>query len=113
VIRRFLKLKAWRETERIAVGGGFRASRVGELVIGRADVILKAKGVDVELAAIRNDPEAAGSELSLLTLHPIATKKISPSCGAPCAKNEENRRTCSGPPQLAPDKRAPRCGRPL
>jgi hypothetical protein len=60
VIRRFLKLKAWRETERIAVGGGFRASRVGELVIGRADVILKAKGVDVELAAIRNDPEAAG-----------------------------------------------------
>jgi hypothetical protein len=51
VIRRFLKLKAWRETERIAVGGGFRASRVGELVIGRADVILKANGVDVELAA--------------------------------------------------------------
>jgi predicted NBD/HSP70 family sugar kinase len=60
VIRRFLKLKVWRETERIAVGGGFRASRVGELVIGRADVILKADGVDVELAAIRNDPDAAG-----------------------------------------------------
>jgi predicted NBD/HSP70 family sugar kinase len=60
VIRRFLKLKAWRETERIVVGGGFRASRVGELVIGRADVILKADGVDVELAAIRNDPDTAG-----------------------------------------------------
>jgi hypothetical protein len=60
VIRRFLKLKAWRETERIAIGGGFRASRVGELVIGRADVILKADGVDVELAAIRYDPDAAG-----------------------------------------------------
>jgi hypothetical protein len=60
VIRRFLKLKAWRETERIVIGGGFRASRVGELVIGRADVMLKADGVDVELAAIRNDPDAAG-----------------------------------------------------
>jgi predicted NBD/HSP70 family sugar kinase len=60
VIRRFLKLKAWRDTERIPVGGGFRASRVGELVIGRADVILKADGVDIELAAVRNDPDAAG-----------------------------------------------------
>ena len=35
VIRRFLKLKGWKNTERIVVGGGFRASRVGELVIGR------------------------------------------------------------------------------
>ena len=35
VIRRFLKLKGWKDTERIVVGGGFRASRVGELVIGR------------------------------------------------------------------------------
>jgi hypothetical protein len=60
VIRRFLKLKAWRHTKRIAVGGGFRASRVGELVISRADVILKADGVDIELAAVRNDPDAAG-----------------------------------------------------
>jgi hypothetical protein len=33
---------------------------VGELLIGRADVILKADGVDVELAAIRNDPDTAG-----------------------------------------------------
>jgi predicted NBD/HSP70 family sugar kinase len=60
VIRRFLKLKAWHSTERIAVGGGFRASRVGELVIARADVILKSDGVDLELTAIRNDPDAAG-----------------------------------------------------
>jgi hypothetical protein len=60
VIRRFLKLKAWQRTERIAVGGGFRDSRVGELVITRADVILKSDGVDTELTAIRNDPDAAG-----------------------------------------------------
>ncbi len=35
VIRRYLKTKGWKDTERIVVGGGFRASRVGELVIGR------------------------------------------------------------------------------
>jgi predicted NBD/HSP70 family sugar kinase len=60
VIRRFLKLKAWQRTERIAVGGGFRASRVGELVVARAGVILKSDGVDIALTAIRNDPDAAG-----------------------------------------------------
>jgi hypothetical protein len=35
VIRRFLRLKEWRDTQRIVVGGGLRASRVGELAIGR------------------------------------------------------------------------------
>jgi predicted NBD/HSP70 family sugar kinase len=60
VIRRFLKLKAWRDTERIVVGGGFRASRVGELSIGRAEVILKANDVDVDLVPIRHDPDEAG-----------------------------------------------------
>ena len=35
VIRRLLKLKGWRDAERIVVGGGFRASRVGDLAIGR------------------------------------------------------------------------------
>ncbi len=60
VIRRFLKLKAWRDTERIVVGGGFRASRVGELAIGRTSVILKADKVPIDLVAIRNDPDEAG-----------------------------------------------------
>jgi predicted NBD/HSP70 family sugar kinase len=60
VIRRYLKLKAWRDTERIVIGGGFRASRVGELAIGRAAVILKADKVDVELVPIRHDPDEAG-----------------------------------------------------
>src|SRR6266550_5401016 len=57
VIRRFLKLKAWRHTERLAVGGGFRGSRVGELVIGRTGVILKSKKGGIELVAIRNEPD--------------------------------------------------------
>ena len=60
VIRRFLKLKGWKDTERIVVGGGFRASRVGELVIGRTAVILKADKVDIDLLAVRNDPDEAG-----------------------------------------------------
>jgi ROK family protein len=60
VIRRFLKLKSWRDTERIAVGGGFRARRVGELAIGRTGVILKAAGIDVDLMPIHHDPDEAG-----------------------------------------------------
>jgi predicted NBD/HSP70 family sugar kinase len=60
VIRRFLRLKEWRDTECLVVGGGFRASRIGELAIGRAGVILKADGVDIDLELIRNDPDEAG-----------------------------------------------------
>ena len=60
VIRRYLKLRDWKDTERIVVGGGFRASRVGELVIGRTSVILKADKVAIELVPVRNDPDEAG-----------------------------------------------------
>jgi len=60
VIRRYLKLKAWKDTERIVIGGGFRAGRVGELVIGRTEIILRADKIDITLVPIRNDPDAAG-----------------------------------------------------
>jgi hypothetical protein len=60
ITRRFLKTKGWRDTERIMVGGGFRASRVGELAIGRAAVILKADGISIDMQPIRNDPDEAG-----------------------------------------------------
>src|SRR5262249_50263489 len=39
VIRRLLELKAWRDTERAVIGGGLRATHVGERIIGRAGVI--------------------------------------------------------------------------
>jgi hypothetical protein len=39
VIKRFSGLRAWRETECIVVGGGFRGSRVGELAIARAGLV--------------------------------------------------------------------------
>lgn len=60
VTKRFLRLKAWKETERIVVGGGLRASRVGELAIGRASVMLKAGGHAIDLVPIRHHPDHAG-----------------------------------------------------
>ncbi len=60
VVRRFLKLDEWARTQRIVVGGGLRASRIGELAIGRAAVLLKAAGQTLDLQAIRSDPDEAG-----------------------------------------------------
>src|SRR5271154_1727498 len=60
VTGRFLKTKAWADTERIVVGGGFRQSRVGEIAIARTDIILKAEGYKIDLVPIRFHPDEAG-----------------------------------------------------
>lgn len=60
VIRRFLKLKDWKDTEAIVVGGGLRQSRIGELAIGRTAVLLKADGHDLQLKPIRHDADHGG-----------------------------------------------------
>jgi hypothetical protein len=60
VIKRFLKLKAWRETQCIVVGGGFRDSRIGELVIERTRILLKTEEVPVEVQRLKGDPDEAG-----------------------------------------------------
>ncbi|UQR63958.1 ROK family protein [Bradyrhizobium sp. C-145] len=60
VTRRFLKTKAWAKTDCIVVGGGFRASRLGEIAIARAEIILKSEGFKVDLVPIRFDPDDAG-----------------------------------------------------
>src|SRR3979490_2322700 len=60
VTQRFLKTKAWADTERIVIGGGFRESRVGELAIARTDIILKAEDFKVDLVPIRFHPDGAG-----------------------------------------------------
>lgn len=60
VTGRFLRLKAWQGVSRIVVGGGLRASRVGELAIGRASTMVKSNGHTVDLLPIRNDPDHAG-----------------------------------------------------
>jgi predicted NBD/HSP70 family sugar kinase len=60
VTGRFLKSKAWADTERIVVGGGFRQSRVGEIAIARTDILLKAEGFKIDLVPIRFHPDDAG-----------------------------------------------------
>jgi hypothetical protein len=61
VIRRFLRLKEWKQTERIVIGGGLRQSRIGELAIGRTAVILKTGGSgEIELRPIRHRSDHAG-----------------------------------------------------
>ena len=60
VVLRFLKLKAWHDTERIVVGGGLRASRVGELAIGRASVLVKEAGHNLQLVPVHDHPDEAG-----------------------------------------------------
>ena len=60
VVRQFLRVKGWKATERIVVGGGLRESRIGELAIGRATVLLKAAGVDIDLVPIHHHPDEAG-----------------------------------------------------
>jgi predicted NBD/HSP70 family sugar kinase len=60
VIRRFLRHKAWRDTECIVLGGGLRASRVGELAIARAGILVKEDGTEIDVALIHHDPDEAG-----------------------------------------------------
>jgi hypothetical protein len=59
VVRRFLEVGAWRETQRIVVGGGLRESRVGEEAIRQADTLLTCAGLDVTLQPIRSHPDEA------------------------------------------------------
>lgn len=60
VIRRYLKQAAWRRVERIVVGGGLSDSRVGELAIGRAAILLHGAGTKVDLMPIGHHPDEAG-----------------------------------------------------
>lgn len=60
VTRRFLKTKAWEGMERVVVGGGFRASRLGELAIARTEIILNAEDLKIEMTPIRAHPDEAG-----------------------------------------------------
>jgi predicted NBD/HSP70 family sugar kinase len=60
VVANLFKLRNWRKVERIVVGGGFRDSRVGELVIGRAQVLVREFNEKVEMQPIRHNPDEAG-----------------------------------------------------
>ncbi|MGE4079792.1 MAG: ROK family protein [Reyranella sp.] len=60
VVRRFLHLENWRDTERILIGGGLSASHIGELAMGRAAVALAGEGVAIDLRTITHHPDRAG-----------------------------------------------------
>jgi predicted NBD/HSP70 family sugar kinase len=60
VVRRYLRLKEWQDTERVVIGGGFSASHIGELAMGRASVVLAGEDVEIELRTISNHPDKAG-----------------------------------------------------
>lgn len=59
VALRFLTLPHWRGTQRIVVGGGLSSSRIGEVMIGRAAVLVKAGGQRVTMVPIRHHPDEA------------------------------------------------------
>jgi predicted NBD/HSP70 family sugar kinase len=59
-IKRYLRLKSWRGTERIVLGGGLLKSRVGELAIARATILLKTDGHKIDLTTIEHHPDEAG-----------------------------------------------------
>src|SRR5271155_3865855 len=59
-MQQFLKLKGWKDAERLVMGGGFTGSRIGELAIGRASVLLKTDKIKTQIQIIRNDPNEAG-----------------------------------------------------
>jgi hypothetical protein len=60
VMHQFLKLKGWKDAERLVIGGGFSGSRIGEIAIGRASVLLKTEKIKAEILIIHNDPDEAG-----------------------------------------------------
>lgn len=60
ILMRYLKEDAWKGTERIVVGGGFRDSEAGLMAITRTQLLLKAEGLNVLLLPIANHPDEAG-----------------------------------------------------
>lgn len=60
VVRRFMRTKGWKETESIAIGGGFSNSRAARIAMARAELLLRADGTQVSLMPITHDPDEAG-----------------------------------------------------
>jgi predicted NBD/HSP70 family sugar kinase len=60
VVRRYSRLKDWRNTECIVIGGGFSASRLGKLAVARTELLLRDDGFNIDLDVIRNNPDEAG-----------------------------------------------------
>ncbi len=59
VVRRLLRLPAWRGTERIAVGGGFLEAKIGAMAVERLGALLDAGGEAVRLTSVPCPPGEA------------------------------------------------------
>ncbi len=60
VAQRFLRQKSWKDVERIVVGGGLRRSRIGEIAILRAGILLRQADLDLEIWPLSHHPDEAG-----------------------------------------------------
>lgn len=60
ILTRYLRDKAWKGTERIVVGGGFKDSQAGLIAIARTQLLLKAGGLKIGLVPIAHHPDEAG-----------------------------------------------------
>lgn len=60
VIESYLEIAEWKKVSAIFIGGGMRASRPGEIAIGRARAILYKRKIKVDLRPIHADPDKAG-----------------------------------------------------
>ena len=60
VITRYRQTATWKKVERIVVGGGFSGHRVGQLAMGRTQVLLHEAGLKIGICTIANDPDDAG-----------------------------------------------------
>ena len=60
VVRRFMRTKEWRDTQRIVIGGGLKAGRFAEIAVARTELLARDAGLTIEMRPIRNDPDEAG-----------------------------------------------------
>lgn len=60
VLRRLLRSKEWRDTQRVVIGGGLKAGRFAEIAVARTELLARAEGIDIELRPIRHEPDEAG-----------------------------------------------------
>ena len=101
IIQRFLKLKEWKDTERIAVGGGFRASRVGELVTGRTTVILKGEKIADRTRADPQPPGRSGPDRRGPSRSRMDVPRFRRPSGGGHRRNQHSCRSCTAQPQAS------------
>jgi hypothetical protein len=110
VIARFLKLRHWKDTDRIVVGSGFCGSCVGELAIGRGSLILKAEKIKTEISIIRNDPDEAALigavHLAPTWMFKVITRSWPSISAAPTSGPASSASICMS----QPISQKPRCG---